>query len=158
MLLLRFIWMACDLAQPFLINRAVSYLNQKGENFHTQIGYSLIAGTGLLYLCRAVARAHTQYRLYQTLTMLRGGLVSMIYNKMTDVNLATVDESAAVTLMSTDVERILVSLAVQVDAVAGAVQVVIAIYMLQIQVGLACVAPIMFGICKFDSKSDLICS
>ena len=39
--------------------------------------------------------------------MLRGILVSAVYAKTTEISITALDNSAAVTLMSTDVERIL---------------------------------------------------
>ena len=38
--------------------------------------------------------------------MMRGGLISMLYTKATDITLADVDPSSSLTLMSADIERI----------------------------------------------------
>lgn len=38
--------------------------------------------------------------------MMRGGLISMLYSKATDVALMDVDVASSVTLMSADIERI----------------------------------------------------
>jgi hypothetical protein len=38
--------------------------------------------------------------------MMRGGLISMLYSKATDVELTEVDTSSSLTLMSADIERI----------------------------------------------------
>jgi ATP-binding cassette subfamily C (CFTR/MRP) protein 1 len=38
--------------------------------------------------------------------MMRGGLISMLYSKATDVQLTEVDTSSSLTLMSADIERI----------------------------------------------------
>lgn len=46
------------------------------------------------------------YRNARFFTMLRGILVSAIYTKTTEISITALDNSAAVTLMSTDVERI----------------------------------------------------
>jgi hypothetical protein len=46
------------------------------------------------------------YRNARFFTMLRGILVSAIYAKTTEISVTALDDSAAVTLMSTDVERI----------------------------------------------------
>lgn len=42
--------------------------------------------------------------------MLRGTLVSAIYSKTTELGIAAVDNNAAITLMSTDVERLILGL------------------------------------------------
>lgn len=38
--------------------------------------------------------------------MMRGGLISMLYGKATDIALSDVDTASSLTLMSADVERI----------------------------------------------------
>jgi ATP-binding cassette subfamily C (CFTR/MRP) protein 1 len=38
--------------------------------------------------------------------MMRGGLISMLYSKATDVALTDVDTASSMTLMSADIERI----------------------------------------------------
>ena len=42
--------------------------------------------------------------------MIRGGLISMLYSKATDVALVDVDAASSITLMSADVERIVTGL------------------------------------------------
>jgi hypothetical protein len=43
---------------------------------------------------------------YRFITQMRGGLISMLYNKATEVALVDVDVASSLTLMSADVERI----------------------------------------------------
>lgn len=43
---------------------------------------------------------------FRFITMMRGGLISMLYNKATEVALVDVDAASSITLMSADVERI----------------------------------------------------
>jgi ATP-binding cassette subfamily C (CFTR/MRP) protein 1 len=56
--------------------------------------------------------------------MLRGVLVSAIYEKVTEISITSLDNAAAVTLMSTDVERIITGFVVTHELWAGLVQVV----------------------------------
>lgn len=43
---------------------------------------------------------------FRFITMMRGGLISMLYGKATEVALVDVDTASSMTLMSADIERI----------------------------------------------------
>jgi ATP-binding cassette subfamily C (CFTR/MRP) protein 1 len=75
--------------------------------------------------------------------------VTAIYRKTTEISLTALDNSAAVTLMSTDVERIINGLRLMHEFWANLIQVVIATYLLQREIGVACVAPIAISIGKY---------
>lgn len=90
--------------------------------------------------------SHLTYRL---MTMMRGGLVTLIYSKMTELQLVNVSESAAMTLMGTDVQRIAETFHyVIADAVPAVIQLGIAAYLLYVQLGVAFIAPIIITISK----------
>ena len=76
------------------------------------------------------------------LTIKRGSLVAVIYDKTLKLNTNDYTENAALTLMSTDVERIAVSLQ---NIWASVVDVSIAIYLLQKQIGVACITPVLLA-------------
>ncbi|KAI9647609.1 hypothetical protein NHQ30_003994 [Ciborinia camelliae] len=78
--------------------------------------------------------------------MLRGVLVSAIYRKTTAIGISALDNSAAVTLMSTDVERITTGFVVVHELWAGLIQVGITTWLLKTQLGVACVAPILVSL------------
>lgn len=81
--------------------------------------------------------------------MMRGGLVTLIYSKMTELQLVNVSESAAMTLMGTDVQRIAETFHyVIADAVPAVIQLGIAAYLLYVQLGVAFIAPIIITISK----------
>ena len=86
------------------------------------------------------------HRNYRFITMLRGSLVAAIYRKTTEISLTALDNSAAVTLMSTDVERIVMGLKMMHEFWANLIQVGIATWLLQRELGGACVAPIALTI------------
>ena len=69
--------------------------------------------------------------------MFRGGLVSLVYSKTLVIVDATSNDAAAVTLMSTDVERICSGLQNIHEVWANSIEVAIAIYLLAMQVGVA---------------------
>ena len=81
------------------------------------------------------------------MTMMRGELVTLIYAKMMKLQIANVNESAAMTLMGTDVQRIAETFhELLIDIIPSIVQVAIAMYLLYVQLGIVCVAPILVTI------------
>jgi ATP-binding cassette subfamily C (CFTR/MRP) protein 1 len=80
--------------------------------------------------------------------MLRGSLVTLIYKKTTEISITDLDNSAAVTLMSTDVERIANGMRMLHEFWSNTIEVCIASYLLQRELGLACLAPIAVVISK----------
>ncbi|KUI69238.1 Multidrug resistance-associated protein 1 [Cytospora mali] len=87
---------------------------------------------------------HLSYRL---MTMMRGQLISIIYTKMLTLPIADVNESSAMSLMGTDVQTIADSFwYFLIEVVPNLVQVGIAVYLLYVQLGAVCVAPILVTI------------
>jgi hypothetical protein len=78
--------------------------------------------------------------------MLRAILVTAIYRKTMSMGLSVAEDASAVTLMSTDVERIALGMARIHDAWSTLLQVVIAMYILYGQVGAVFIAPIVLSI------------
>jgi hypothetical protein len=83
-----------------------------------------------------------QHRTYRTITMLRGGLVSIIYRKTGTLSLKDIDPATSMTLMSADIERIVQGWQTMHEIWANSAEVGIAIYLLQQQIGIACVVPV----------------
>ncbi len=80
--------------------------------------------------------------------MVRGGVVSMLYQKATDLSLKDVDPAASLTLMSADIERIVQGCQSMNEIWANSIEVAIAIFLLERQLGVSCVIPIAVSICK----------
>lgn len=94
--------------------------------------------------------SHLTYRL---MAMMRGQLISLIYNKMMVLPITGTSESAAMTLMGTDVQSIAASYHfLLLDIVPAAVQLSVAIYLLYDQLGVVCVAPLLVALGKSRSK------
>ena len=83
-----------------------------------------------------------QHLTYRFITMMRGGMISMLYNKATEINLADVDTASSLTLMSADIERIVTGMQTAHEIWSNAVEVGLAIFLLQRQLGAACAIPI----------------
>lgn len=93
-----------------------------------------------------------QHRTYRTIAMVRAGLVAMIYRKTGALNLKDVDPATSVTLMSADMERIVQGWQTMHEIWGNAIEVGVAIYLLEKQLGVACAVPVAVSIRKPDSR------
>lgn len=89
-----------------------------------------------------------QHITYRAITMLRGALISMLYKKATQLNSKDVDPASSITLMSADIERIVQGWQTVHEIWANIIEVGVAIYLLDLQLGVACVVPIGVSISK----------
>ncbi|TVY47392.1 ABC transporter [Lachnellula occidentalis] len=127
--------------QPLLIKRLIIDLQQPVTNNTSNQSYGLIGAYGIVYLGIAISTG-IYYRLtYRCLTMIRGVLVSAIYHKTTQTRIAAFDDAAAVTLMSSDTERIIFALRMMHEVWANVLEAGLATWLLYTEVGLAFMAP-----------------
>ncbi|KAH9885545.1 P-loop containing nucleoside triphosphate hydrolase protein [Xylariomycetidae sp. FL2044] len=134
-----------QLCQPFLINALLEYLQQpsKDPNF----GYGLIGATILIYTGIAISSAFYWYFQERAVYMARGALGSAIYQKTVNIKLSA-DDTAALTLMSTDIEQFMKGTLRIHEIWANIIQVGVACWLLSTQIGAAFVAPlIVVGFC-----------
>ena len=82
----------------------------------------------------------------QVVTSFRGSLVGMIYSKTVDLSITAIDESAAVTLMSTDTETICLAFMQVHEIWAVPIETGLAFWLLQRQIGSAFLAVAMVAI------------
>lgn len=77
----------------------------------------------------------------------RSALIAVIYQKLLSLKFANANNSAAVTLMGTDVDRIAESLYLLIsELAANVVQMSIAVWLLERQLGAVCIAPIVVAL------------
>jgi hypothetical protein len=72
--------------------------------------------------------------------------VNKVYRKTTEISISALDNSVAITLMSTDVERIVLSMRVIHEIWANILQLGIGIFLLERQLGVAYVAPLVVSL------------
>ncbi|EQB44717.1 hypothetical protein CGLO_16496 [Colletotrichum gloeosporioides Cg-14] len=108
----------------------------------------MILGTILVYSGIAVSGSIYWQLHLRNLTKIRGLLVGAVYKKLNTVA-STQPENAAVTLMSTDVERVTQGLRVFHEAWANSVEVVIAVWLLQRELNMGSIAPVAIAIACF---------
>lgn len=88
--------------------------------------------------------------------MVRAGLISTLYQQTTLLKGEDVKGSAALTLMGTDVERIVNSFRSLHEIWASIIEVAIAIYLLQRQIYLACLVPAIISLGELDFSSQTL--
>lgn len=145
--------------QPFLIQRILTLLSDSPERIEPAQGYGLIAATCLIYLGLAVLRLNYNQKVNRFTTMFRGAAVSLIYDKTLTTGDGHYDESAALTLMSADVDRIAASLTELNECWARAIEVAIGITLLARELGYICLMPVLLvvGRSAFPSLSARGC-
>jgi len=87
-----------------------------------------------------------QHRTFRTITMARAGLVSIIYDKIARLNIKDLDPATSMTLMSADMERIVQGWQTMHEIWSNIIEVGLAIYLLERQLGVACVVPVAVSI------------
>ncbi|KAF2488718.1 putative multidrug resistance protein [Lophium mytilinum] len=130
-------------AQPFLISRVISFVGQPraSQNYNDSLG--LIGAAALIYTGAAMTTVLYMHRLYQSITMFRGALVGLVFNKTLVLRDGVYDESAAVTHMSTDIDRIAEGMKNMHETWARLIEVAIGIWLLSTQLGAVSITPIV---------------
>jgi ABC-type multidrug transport system fused ATPase/permease subunit len=142
---------AFQLCQPFLINTILEYLNEPADRSSPSVGYGLIGATILIFVGIAFAQAFYWYYQERTMYMIRGALVGLIYQQTKKSKLSLAEE-APITLMSTDVDRIVQGFLSLHEFWANTVQVALACWLLSRHIGAAFAAPlIIVGCCAAGS-------
>jgi ATP-binding cassette subfamily C (CFTR/MRP) protein 1 len=139
--------MAFRYSQPFLFEAIISFAQKPASERSHNDGYGLIAATGLLYLSLAISLTHYQHKTYQLVTRLRGALVSLLYLKTLTSPPQSLTERAPVTLMSVDVDGITSAAPNAHEIWASPVEIGVAVWLLQRQIGVMCVVPLSIVIC-----------
>lgn len=86
-------------AQPFLLPRTVEFVDSAQSD---NVGWGLAGAFFIVFLGVAVAGALYSHMCFRFVTAVRGTLITMIYAKTVDLSITALDESAAITLMSSD--------------------------------------------------------
>ena len=86
--------------QPFLLSRTTNFV--KSPTDAKSIGWGLTGAFGIVFLGTAVVNGLYTHMTFRFTTVVRGTLVSMVCAKTLDLSITSINESAAVTLMSSD--------------------------------------------------------
>jgi ATP-binding cassette subfamily C (CFTR/MRP) protein 1 len=82
-----------------------------------------------------------QHLTYRAITMMRGQLISALYDKATNMSITSVDPTASLTLMSADIERIDMGWRTMHEMWSNLLEIGIAVYLLWRQLGVASLIP-----------------
>ncbi|EEA22217.1 hypothetical protein TMatcc_008346 [Talaromyces marneffei ATCC 18224] len=145
---------ALNFSQPLLINRAVYLSVDSVTPWTTHVGYGLIGAYILVYVGSAIAMGQYQHLAYRSITMVRGGLISMLTRKTTDLSVRDVDPAVSLTLMSADVERIVQGWQTMHEMWANLAEIGVAIFLLEGQLGISCLVPV--GVSIFSLFASII--
>ncbi|KAK5990162.1 ABC multidrug transporter B [Cladobotryum mycophilum] len=138
---------AFNLVQPFVIQRIVENLSASDSEEVRNHGYGLMGAVPLVYIGIAISTGFYQHISFRLMTMIRGGLVALIYRKLAESPSTNASDSAAMSLIGADVERICESwYLVTSEAWAYIIQLSVAVWFLQRQLGTVCIAPIVLAI------------
>ncbi|KAJ5765749.1 hypothetical protein N7520_005308 [Penicillium odoratum] len=136
--------------QPFLITATVDYFT--GEAEPKEYGQALVGAFLLVYLGIAISTAVYWRQTYRLCSTVRAGLLSSLYRKTTLLAGDDVKGNAVLTLMGTDVERIVNSFKYLHEMWASIIEVAVALFLLERQVGLACIVPAIISLaCVFGA-------
>ena len=143
---------AFNFCQPFLVQRAIHLSQQAVTGASTNVGYGLIGAYALVYTGIAVTSGQYQHLTYRAITMARGGLISMLFAKTSSLKANAVDPAQSLTLMSADIERIWNGWQTMHEIWANIIEIALAIYLLDRQLGPACAIPLAVAISKSDIR------
>lgn len=118
-------------------------------------GYGLIAAYGLVYVGLALSQALYWQHTYRFIVMVRGGLISMIFQKTMKINPTDKMRHDPMVLMGTDIEKIALSLRQVHEVWASLIEIAIALWLLERQMGAAFVAPAVLTVGSFLCLSFL---
>jgi ABC-type multidrug transport system fused ATPase/permease subunit len=170
---LRLALLGFTFCQPLFVEKLLDTLSQ--PELDAKVGYGFIGASMLIYLGIAISRGlywylnsitqrpqatplmHVHRYLHHRMrTMVRSILVTETFIKATKARIGTTDDSAAVTLMSTDMERIKRGLRTLHEVWASVIQVALAGWMLYNRLGIVFVAPMGLVIVCFGCLGVLI--
>ncbi|KAE8374500.1 P-loop containing nucleoside triphosphate hydrolase protein [Aspergillus bertholletiae] len=133
---------ALNICQPLLLHRSLSFSVEPETNATTNIGYGLIGAYILVYLGMAITMGQYQHMTYRAITMVRGAVISMVYRKATTLSVEDADPASSLTLMSADIERIVQGWQTIHDIWGNALEIGLAIFLLERQLGVATVVAV----------------
>lgn len=125
--------MALTTTQPFLVTALLAFVSSKDSN---ELGYLIVLGYAVVYVTLAVFHAAYTHSLDRFVTLLRGCLVSIIYNQTLKLDLKEVGGGESLTLMSADVEHITQGFGLVHEASSNLVMTIISLGLLYRQLGL----------------------
>lgn len=143
----RLILIGFTFSQPFFLASVLSTIARESEGGARRDGFGLIGAAVVIYTGIALSRAFYGYFTQRSVAMARGCLVSAVYEKTTRSQILAGDDAAAITLMSTDIERVTDGITNMHDVWADMLQAGLGCWLLQRKLGFAFLAPVVVVLC-----------
>ncbi|KAH7323926.1 ABC transporter-like protein [Rhexocercosporidium sp. MPI-PUGE-AT-0058] len=128
--------------QPLLIREIIGLVGEPDSESADNRGWGLTAAVGLVYLGLALTAGAYQHKANRMATMVRGTLVNAVYAQTLDLSITSLDESAAVTLMSSDVERICEAIIPIHNMWSSPIEIGLAVWLLSREIGISLLGPV----------------
>ncbi|KAF9246828.1 hypothetical protein DTO027I6_9803 [Penicillium roqueforti] len=109
------------------------------------VAWGLLVAYGLVYLGITLTTAYSQYQIVRFITAIRGTLVLLIFRKSLELQKS---DMAPLTLMSTDVERIIQGLHYVHESFVSLFTFSVALWLLKRQLSGRAIAPIVVSVCS----------
>ncbi|PHH89568.1 hypothetical protein CDD83_5759 [Cordyceps sp. RAO-2017] len=136
-------------SQPFLIERVLNFTTEPEFPNSKNYAYGLVGAYAIVYIGLSISFAIYQHKTYRLLTLFRGSLVTLIFNKTLRVSSSSIADAEAITLMSADIDRI-GSITLVHEFYASFIEAALALWLLYNLLGVAVVAPIIWiVVCLF---------
>ncbi|KAF5020338.1 hypothetical protein F66182_7644 [Fusarium sp. NRRL 66182] len=137
----RLAMIAFHYSQPFFIHALLEYLTH--DDVPKSHGYGLIGAAAIIYAGIAISGALYYYFHQRCLYMARGCLASHAYKSTTEGKMTDISDAAVLTVMSTDVERIIQGFHGLHDFWANMIEIGLGCFLLERELGLAFISPIV---------------
>ncbi|KAJ5651640.1 multidrug resistance protein [Penicillium longicatenatum] len=144
----RLLLIGFTVSQPLCLRRFLEYLQADPEQ-SVNVGYGMVGAYFLIYLGTAVSTGFYWASWFRSLALIRSMLMTAIFEKTIQLPAGIATEKAAVTLMSTDVDRIMNGLREIHELWANLLQIIIATYFLGNELQYACIAPFLTALGSF---------
>ncbi|KAK6074134.1 ABC transporter [Seiridium cupressi] len=140
-------------SQPLLINTTVTYVGEAAPD--ASYGRALIGAWALVFLGIGCSTALSSYQTTRFVTRLKGGLIGLVYQETMRARTVDLGETTAIALMGTDVERIGHNFQMIHEIWASLIEIGVAIWLLEQQVFLACLAPVVVIIVSITATGPI---
>ncbi|KAG5953563.1 hypothetical protein E4U53_004782 [Claviceps sorghi] len=144
----RIAYVGFTFTEPFLVQRVLDFTAEP-EGVNTRnFSYGLIGAYALVQIGKAMSLALYEHMTYRVLTMFRGSLTTLIYEKTLRLNIMAIQDAEAITLISADIDRIGLCMQILHDAYASLIELALSLWLLCRLLGIAIIPPTVFIIGK----------
>ena len=128
----RLAWIAVTFAQPFVLQRILSFISHPEQS--NSVGYGLIAAIGLIYLLIGLTKAQYYHSLNKCLLEVRNIAVTAIFDQVLEVDSSELGTGTTSTLINNDIDVVMNGLRSFHEIWASAVTLGVAMWLIYQQI------------------------